>query len=203
MQKPRKFEGDLIVVATHNKGKLRELRSYLEPLGITLKSADDFNLPEPAETETTYVGNAALKARAAAEACGQICLADDSGLAVDALDGDPGIYSARWAEDAEGNRDFLRAMALIHQKLGTTKNRKAKFVCSIALCWPDGHVETVEGYAHGQVIWPPRGPDGFGYDPMFLPDGHDQTFGEMDAQQKGQISHRRNAIEKILDKCFR
>ncbi len=203
MQKPRKFEGKTLVVATHNKGKMRELREYLAPLGIELKSADDYNLPEPEETETTYIGNAVLKAKAAAEACGQICLADDSGLSVDALNGDPGIYSARWAQDADGNRDFLKAMALIHQKLAGQDNRKAKFVCAIALCWPDGHVETVEGYAHGQVIWPPRGPEGFGYDPMFLPDGQQKTFGEMNGDEKGAISHRRNAIEKILDKCFR
>lgn len=203
MQKPRKFEGDTLVVATHNKGKLRELQAYLAPLGVALKSADDFDLPEPEETEKTYIGNAALKARAAMEACGHICLADDSGLSVEALDGEPGIYSARWAEDENGNRNFLDAMAKVHLKLANTDNRRAKFVCAIAVCWPDGHIETVEGYAHGELVWPPRGPEGFGYDPMFLPKGHDKTFGEMDADEKGDISHRRNAIEKMIEKCFR
>ena len=176
MTAPRKFEGERLVVATHNKNKLVELEKYLAPLGIKLVSAGDLNLPEPEETEITFTGNAALKARNAAETSGEVCLADDSGLAVNALDGAPGIYSARWSEDEDGNREWMRGMTRIQEGLSDNSDRSAKFVCAIAMCWPDGHVETVEGYAHGDIVWPPRGENGFGYDPVFLPKGQDLSL---------------------------
>lgn len=203
---PRRFESDTLVVATHNEGKLRELRPLLEPLGIKLYSAKDMELPEPEETEGTFAGNALLKARAATRGSGHVALADDSGLAVQALCGAPGVHSARWAidrDDPTAERDFQRAMERVNRELGHNENRKARFICTIALCWPDGHEEYVEGMIDGTLVWPPRGDKGFGYDPMFLPDGYDQTFGEMDPAEKEKISHRRIAIEKILDKCFR
>ena len=202
MTAPRKFDGNRLVVATHNKNKLVELEKYLAPLGIKLVSAGNLNLPEPEETETTFVGNAVLKARAAMEASGEVCLADDSGLAVSALDGAPGIYSARWSEDENGERVWMRGMTRIQEGLGDNPDRSAKFVCAIAMCWPDGHVETVEGYAYGDIVWPPRGENGFGYDPVFLPKGQDKTFGEISADEKRKLSHRSQAIEMIMDKSF-
>lgn len=202
----RRFTEDTLVVATHNEGKLKELRPLLEPLGIKIFSAKDMELPEPEETEGTFVGNAVLKARAAVRGSGHVALADDSGLSVDALCGAPGVHSARWAinrDQPEAPRDFNMAMERVHREMGNNKNRKAQFICAIALSWPDGHDEYVEGIIDGTIVWPPRGEKGFGYDPIFMPDGHDRTFGEMDAAEKEDISHRRIAIEKILDKCFR
>jgi XTP/dITP diphosphohydrolase len=203
---PRRFTEDTLVVATHNEGKLSELRPLLEPLGIKILSAKDMDLPEPDETEGTFVGNAVLKSRAAARCSGYTALADDSGLSVETLCGAPGVHSARWAinrDHPDAPRDFDIAMERVHREMGNSENRKAQFVCSIALSWPDGHDEYVEGTIDGTIVWPPRGDKGFGYDPIFMPDGHDRTFAEMEAAEKEQISHRRNAIEKILEKCFR
>ena len=203
MNKPRKFEGDKLVVATHNPNKLKELENYLAPLGIALVSAADMKVEEPEETEDSFIGNAVLKASHAAKATDMVCLADDSGLSVEALDGAPGIYSARWAEDEDGNRDWQYAMATIENKLEGKSNRRARFVCAIALCWPDGHTETVEGYVDGTVVWPPRGSGSFGYDPIFEPNNKLVTFGEMLPEEKKAISHRSDAIHQIMEKCFR
>ena len=193
-----------IVVASHNPGKAREIVELLGPFGFEVKSATELGLPEPEETGTTFAANAELKARAAAAASGLPSLADDSGLAVDALGGDPGIFSARWAGPA---KDFAGAMQRVEDKLqalGATapEQRRAHFVCALSLGHPDGTVETFEGRVHGTLVWPPRGTRGFGYDPMFLPDGHTQTFGEMSAEQKhgwtprgGEpLSHRARAF---------
>lgn len=198
----RLFTEDTILIATHNKGKLRELKKYFEPMGITLLSADDVNLPEPEETEDSYIGNALLKARAAAVETGHVCLADDSGLSVDALNGAPGIYSARWAVQEDGSRDFYKAMDRLEKEMRSHENRSAKFVCAIALVWPDGHEESVEGYVHGHIEFPPRGDQGFGYDPIFVPNDEIRTFGEMHYEEKEPISHRSDAIDKIIKQCF-
>ena len=200
---PRLFTEDTLLIATHNKGKLSELRRYFEPMGITLLSADDVNLPEPEETEETFKGNALLKARAGAFETGHVCLADDSGLAVDALHGAPGIYSARWAVQDDGSRDFDKAMERIRLELGESENRAAKFVCAVALVWPDGHEEVVEGEVTGHLEFPPRGERGFGYDPIFVPEEETRTFGEMLPEEKEPISHRTAAIDIIIDQCFR
>lgn len=199
----RQFNEDRLVIATHNQGKMRELKEYFGHMAVSVMSAADMNLPEPEETEDSFIGNALLKARAAAQESGLVCLADDSGLAVDGLDGAPGIYSARWAEQPDGTRDFYKGMDRIKRELGETSNLRAKFVCAIAVVWPDGHEEVVEGYAHGHLVFPPRGDQGFGYDPIFIPEGHDRTFGEMPYEEKEKLSHRHDAMAKILNKCFR
>jgi len=184
------------VLASHNAGKIKEMEQILAPFGIALKSARDLDLPEPEETETTFRGNAALKARAACEATGLPCLADDSGLSVDALGGDPGIYSARWAGEP---RDFMRAMQRVEGALNETgaSDRTARFVCTIALARPGEAVSFFEGEVVGDIVWPPRGPGGFGYDPVFQPRGHDRTFGEMSADEKRQLSHRARALDAM------
>ena len=187
--------GDLIA-ATHNKGKVKELKDLFEPLGFNVTSAIDLDLPEPEETEKTFVGNAILKANAAALATGKPALADDSGLAVTALDGAPGIYSARWAGEP---RDFGFAMTRVKEELeskGVT-DYSAKFVCVLAICWPDGHSEAFEGEVHGHLEFPPRGDKGFGYDPIFVADGETITFGEMDPARKHAMSHRADAFNKL------
>ena len=203
---PRHFAGAKIVVASHNEGKVREIRDLLVPLGIETLSAAECGLPEPEETGATFAANAALKARAAAATTGLPALSDDSGLCVEALDGAPGIHSARWAETPAG-RDFAAAMRRVETELvaangGPEGNRRAGFVCVLALAWPDGHVESFEGRIAGTVVWPPRGTRGFGYDPIFLPDGHRITFGEMDPAAKHAISHRADAFEQLLAACF-
>ncbi len=187
-----------LVAATHNSGKVTELKDLFEPLGFEVVSAIDLDLPEPEETEETFAGNAILKARAAAEATGAPALSDDSGLAVTALDGAPGIYSARWAGEP---RDFGAAMKKVEKALQDTRtaDRSAKFVCALAVVWPDGHAEVFEGEVHGQLVWPPRGEKGFGYDPVFVADGQDITFGEMDPARKHAMSHRANAVKKLRD----
>lgn len=186
-----------IVVASHNAGKVREINELLAPLGVEAVSAGALGLPEPEETETTFVGNAALKARAAADASGLPALADDSGLEVFALDGAPGVYSARWAGP---KRDFKAAMARVWRELGerSAGDFSARFVCVLALAQPDGAVQCFEGEARGRIVWPARGEHGFGYDPIFVPDGHARTFGEMTAEEKLPLTHRARAFEKLL-----
>jgi XTP/dITP diphosphohydrolase len=185
-----------LVVASHNAGKVREISALLEPLGLEPVSAADLGLPEPEETETTFVGNAALKARAAASASGLPALADDSGLEVFALGGDPGVYSARWAGP---NKDFAAAMARVWDLLAARgKDRGARFVCALALALPGGGVEVFEGEARGRIVWPPRGDKGFGYDPIFEPEGCSRTFGEMSHDEKLPLTHRARAFEKLV-----
>ena len=201
-----------VVIATHNPGKLGEMRELLAPFGIAAQSAGELGLPEPEETGTTFAANARIKAEAAAQATGKPAFADDSGLVVDALGGDPGIYSARWAGP---DKDFAGAMDRIHTRLtergATTPDaRRCHFVAALCLAWPDGHVEDFEGRVDGFVAWPPRGGKGFGYDPLFQPDGFDITFGEMSAEEKHGLppkgkglSHRARAFVKLADACLK
>lgn len=210
----RKLGPGQLVIASHNKGKIREIAELLGPYGIEAVSAADLDLPEPEETGNSFVDNAELKARFAADLSGLPALADDSGLCVDAIEGRPGIFSARWAEapasvpadgeagDADGTRDFGRAMGRVEDELtaaGPEASRAAHFVCALALCWPDdGQCELFEGRVHGTLVWPPRGDHGFGYDPMFQPVGREHTFGEMDQAEKHKISHRADAFRKLV-----
>lgn len=232
------FINNTLLLATHNQGKVREISELLKPLNLKIISAAEKNLPEPDETETTFVGNARLKAVAAAQASGMTALADDSGFCVDALDGAPGVYSARWARadyplslqgegwgegdknalsspltrpsatlspQGRGDKDFKLAMQRVHDAL-LAKNisfqtrPRASFVCVLALAQPDGTCETFEGKIDGHIIWPPRGEKGFGYDPIFVPDGYDQTFAEIVPAVKNAISHRARAFEKLMQK---
>jgi XTP/dITP diphosphohydrolase len=190
--------GERLVVASHNQGKVVEIEELLEPFGVATVGAAALGLPEPEETGTTFEANAVLKARAASERSGLVALADDSGLVVPALGGAPGIYSARWAGP---DKDFLRAMARVKHELGD-RDRSAHFVAVLALAWPDGEIACFRGEARGHLVWPPRGDRGFGYDPMFVPDGHAMTFGEIDPAQKHRISHRARAFEKLVAACF-
>ncbi|HVJ53604.1 MAG TPA: RdgB/HAM1 family non-canonical purine NTP pyrophosphatase [Aliidongia sp.] len=197
----RRFADGELVLATHNKGKLREIVELLKPFGAEVSSAGERGLPEPEETGFTFIANAELKALAAARASGLPALADDSGLAVAALGGAPGIYSARWAGP---NKDFAAAMALVEEKLDAldTDDRRAAFVSALTLAWPDGHVESFEGRIEGVLTFPPRGDKGFGYDPIFVPDGYQLTFGELDAEVKHRISHRARAFAQLVEACF-
>ena len=197
----RKLAPGRLVIASHNPGKVREIAALLDGHGLDVVSAGELDLPEPEETGTTFVMNAELKARAAADLSGLPALADDSGLCVDALGGDPGIFSARWA--GEG-KDFAEAMRRVEARLAETPEapRDAHFVCALALAWPDGHVEWFEGRCEGSLIWPPRGDRGFGYDPMFLPEGRSETFGEMDQDEKHRISHRADAFAQLVAAVF-
>ncbi|MFN7163288.1 MAG: RdgB/HAM1 family non-canonical purine NTP pyrophosphatase [Hyphomonas sp.] len=192
---PRLAPGPLLA-ATHNAGKVDELKALFEPHGFQVVSALDLGLDEPEETETTFAGNALLKARAAMQASGLPALSDDSGLAVAALGGDPGIYSARWAGEP---RDFYRAMQRVEDALQASgsADRSAKFVCALAVAWPDGQEAVFEGEVHGTLVWPPRGDQGFGYDPVFVATGETLTFGEMDPGLKHAMSHRANAVKKL------
>jgi XTP/dITP diphosphohydrolase len=206
----RRIEGRL-VIATHNPGKLTEMRDLLAPYGIDVVSAGELALPEPDETGTTFEANARIKAEAAAQATKLPAFADDSGLAVDALGGQPGIYSARWAGPT---KDFNGAMARVErllQERGATEpaKRGAHFVSALCVAWPDGHLEEVEARVDGTLVWPPRGTAGFGYDPVFLPNGHDRTFGEMTAEEKHGLpphglglSHRARAFVKLAERCL-
>ncbi|MDB5709998.1 MAG: rdgB [Sphingomonas bacterium] len=193
----RKLAPGKLVIASHNAGKVREIKALLGPYGIEPVSAADLDLPEPEETGTTFVANAELKALQAADLSGLPALADDSGLCVDALRGDPGIFSARWAGEA---KDFGVAMQLVEDRLGAIDEapRDAHFVCALALAWPDGHVEWFEGRVEGTLVWPPRGENGFGYDPMFLPDGQSLTFGEMAPEAKTPLTHRADAFRQLV-----
>lgn len=194
--------GEKLVIATHNEGKLREIRALIEPLGLKCVGAEELGLPEPEEIGNSFVDNADLKARQAADLSGLPALADDSGLAVDALHGRPGIFSARWAEDENGSRDWLRAMEKVWAEIeaaGPDSSHDAHFACALSVAWPnDGQTESFEGRVDGTLVWPPRGQKGFGYDPMFVPVGHDQTFGEMDPEAKHRISHRADAFAKLV-----
>jgi len=196
---PRAFAGDRLVLATHNPGKLREIAALIAPFGVIASSADALGVAEPEETGATFEANAALKAHAAAEATGLPALADDSGLVVPVLGGDPGIYSARWAGP---EKDFSLAMRRVEEALAGKSDRRAFFVAVLALAWPDGHLEGFRGEAHGTLVWPPRGERGFGYDPMFLPDGGMLTYGEMDPDEKHRISHRAAAFRQLVAACF-
>ncbi len=194
--------GEKLVIATHNPGKLREIAALLEPFGLDCVGAEELGLPEPEEIGNTFIDNADLKAREAADLSGLPALADDSGLSVDALHGLPGIFSARWAEDEDGNRDFMRAMERVSREVeaaGPDASRDAHFTCALSLAWPnDGQIESFEGRVDGKLIWPPRGDRGFGYDPIFVPAGHELTFGEMDPAEKHRISHRARAFAKLV-----
>lgn len=197
--------GTKIVVASHNEGKVREIRDLLRPFGLETVSAAELNLPEPEETETSFSGNAKLKALAAAKAAGLPALSDDSGLAVDSLGGDPGIYAARWAElpriekETYGQRrDFDMAMWHVNDRLGDNPNRRARFICALCLAWPSGETSVYEGKVEGEMIWPPRGGKGFGYDPMFQQLGSSKTFAEIDPAAKHAVSHRADAFAKFL-----
>ena len=193
--------GPKLVIATHNAGKLREIRALMEPFGITCVGAAELDLPEPEETGVTFVDNAELKAREAADLSGLPALADDSGLSVDALHGQPGIYSARWAEDESGNRDFARAMERVWNEVeaaGPEAGHDAHFVCALSLAWPDGSIESFEGKVHGTLVWPPRGGNGFGYDAMFVAAGMDRTCGEIEPEAKHAISHRAEAFNLLV-----
>ena len=194
----RQFTGDTLVIASHNKGKVREIAELLGAYVAHFPSAGDLNLAEPDETETTFIGNAELKARAAASASGLPALADDSGLVVPALGGAPGIYSARWAGPA---KDFDVAMKRVESELGDG-DPSAYFVCALSLAWPDGHVESVEGRIHGRLTFPGRGEKGFGYDPIFIPNGDDRTFAEIEPNEKHSISHRADAFGQLVARCF-
>ena len=196
---PRRLNAPRLVVASHNPGKVVEISALLEPFGIAAISARDLDLPEPEETGDSFVANAELKARAAAEAAGEPTLADDSGLVVPALGGAPGIYSARWSGP---DKDFSIAMTRVEHELGETDLTDAHFVCALALCWPDGHCETFEGTVHGHLSFPPRGDKGFGYDPIFVPAGHAITFGEMNPAEKDRISHRADAFRQLVAACL-
>jgi XTP/dITP diphosphohydrolase len=199
----RAFAEPKLIVASHNKGKLVEIADLLSRFAVETVGADALGLPEPEETGDTFIANAELKALAAATKAGLPALSDDSGLAVDALDGAPGIYSARWAETANG-RDFDFAMHKIEMALHQKGDvpRTARFICALTLAWPDGHVESFEGKVEGTLVWPMRGKNGFGYDPIFLPLGGDMTFGEMEPAAKHAMSHRADAFTQLVDACF-
>ena len=197
----RQFNENELVIATHNVGKMREIEMLFADFDFTILSATGLGLAEPDETENSFVGNAILKARAASLASGMAALADDSGLSVVALDGAPGVYSARWAGP---NRDFNIAMAAVREALlkSQSNDMRAKFICALALVWPDGHEVSVEGKIQGILTFPARGTLGFGYDPIFQPYGHKITFGEMDPNAKHAISHRADAFGKLISRCF-
>ncbi|PRX01947.1 UNVERIFIED_ORG: XTP/dITP diphosphohydrolase [Martelella mediterranea] len=208
----RKLDTKTIVVASHNPGKIAEIAELIGPLGVSAKSAAELSFDVPEETGTTFVENATIKALASAEKSGLPSLADDSGIVVDALDGAPGVYTADWAETADGSRDFAMAMQKVEKALAekgatTPDARTARFVCVLCLAWPDGHTETFRGEVEGNLVWPPRGDKGHGYDPVFQPAGHTKTFGEMDADEKavggpadgGALSHRARAFRLFTE----
>ncbi len=200
----RKLTGQKIIIATHNKGKLEEFRQLFAAHGMDVVSAGELGLPEPVETENTFKGNARIKAMSAMQATGLITLSDDSGLCVDALNGDPGVYTADWAGP---QRDWMMAMRLVEEKLqaagaDTTAKRSASFNCTLCVLWPDGEERFFVGRAPGHLTWPPRGQWGHGYDPVFVPDGENMTFGEMSHEKKNAISHRAWALKKMFGVLF-
>jgi len=200
----RKLTPGKLVIASHNEGKVREIRALLAPYGIQPVSAASLGIPEPEETGTSFAANAELKARFSADLSGLVALADDSGLCVDALGGDPGVYTANWAETPNG-RDWQLAMRKVEEALqaqGPEAGRDAHFMCVLSLCWPDGHVESFEGRVDGTLAWPPRGTVGFGYDPVFVPLGDTRTFAELDPDEKHRISHRAAAFAKLVEAVF-
>ena len=200
----RKFSDDILLIATHNAGKLEEMRELLAPFGVSVVGAAEKNLAEPEETEDNFIGNARIKAHAAVKATGLPALSDDSGIEVEALNNEPGVYTADWAETPNG-RDFVMAMTKTHDKLKAVNAphpRRARFCSTLVLAWPDGHDEVFEGKANGSLVWPMRGQIGHGYDPMFMPDGYDITFGEMAFEKKNEISHRADAFAKLVKGCF-
>ena len=194
----RQFNQKKLVVATHNAGKLKEISELVEPFGIEIIPPDELGIPEPIENGTTFIENAKIKAWSAVISSGKTSLSDDSGLVVPALEGAPGIYSARWAGP---EKNFTAAMTRLNKELGD-KDRRAFFVSALVLLWPDGHMEAFEGTVHGMLIWPPRGNLGFGYDPMFLPDGQKKTFGEFTPSEKHRYSHRSDAFNQLAAACF-
>ena len=211
----RKLETKTIVVASHNAGKIKEIQDLIGPFGFTARSAADLNFIEPDETGTTFEENATIKAIASANASGMPALSDDSGLVVDALGGDPGVYTANWAETADGTRDFAMAMEKVEKALqdaGATKpeQRSARFISVLCLAWPDGHIALFRGEVEGTVVWPPRGTQGFGYGPVFQPEGYDITFGEMSGEEKHgwnigkpkALSHRARAFKLFVETCL-
>ena len=212
----RKLDTKKIVVASHNAGKIREIEDLIGPFGFSAQSAAELNFEEPDETGTTFEENATIKALASARASGLPALSDDSGLVVDALDGAPGVYTANWAETANGTRDFAMAMQKVETALGRKgavepKDRTARFVSVLCLAWPDGHAELFRGEVEGHVVWPPRGTQGFGYDPVFQPEGYATTFGEMSAEEKhgwkpgdaAALSHRARAFKLFVESCLK
>ena len=198
---PRKLETEKLVIASHNQGKVIEIADLMKPHRIEVVSAASLGLGEPDETEPSFIGNAAIKARAAAHDSGLPALADDSGLAVAALNGAPGVYSARWAGEP---RDFNAAMEKVRQALEEqdAEDFSAKFVCALCLAWPDGHEEFFEGAVHGTLAFPPRGDYGFGYDPIFVPNGDTRTFGEIEPEEKQKVSHRARAFKRLMENCL-
>lgn len=198
----RLARGERVVIATHNAGKLREVAALLAPHGIETVSAGALGLPEPEETEESFLGNARIKAVAAARAAGLTALADDSGFSVASLAGAPGVRTADWAMQPDGTRDYADAMRKVMEVAQEFEDRTAWFSCALVLAWPDGHIECFEGRALGHWVWPPRGTRGFGYDPMFVPDGRDETFGEMDPAEKHRISHRARAFALLSAACL-
>ena len=212
----RKLDTKTIVVASHNAGKIREIEDLIGPFGFSAKSAAELKFEEPDETGTTFEENATIKALASAKASGLPALSDDSGLVIDALDGAPGVYTANWAEKEDGTRDFAMAMEKVEKALsekGVTdaKDRTARFVSVLCLAWPDGHTELFRGEVEGHVVWPPRGDKGFGYDPVFQPEGYETTFGEMSAEEKHgwkpgdatALSHRARAFKIFVETCLK
>ena len=200
----RRFEGDRILIATHNAGKLEEMEQLFAPFGVQVVGAAQMGLPEPEETETTFVGNARIKAHAAVQATGLPALADDSGIQVDGLDGAPGVYTADWAETPNG-RDFIMAMERTRRELierNAPQPWTARFCSTLVLAWPDGHDEVFAGTAEGTLVWPMRGKQGHGYDPMFQPIGETRTFAEMSFDEKNAISHRADSFKKLIAGCF-
>ena len=211
----RKLETRTIVVASHNAGKIAEIADLIGPFGFSAKSAAELKFEEPDETGTTFEENAAIKALASARASGLPALSDDSGLVVDALDGAPGVYTANWAEREDGSRDFVMAMEKVEKALAdrgatTPEQRSGRFVSVLCLAWPDGHTEMFRGEVEGTIVWPPRGTKGFGYDPVFQPEGYDTTFGEMTAEEKHgwkpgdpqALSHRARAFKLFVETCL-
>ena len=195
----RQFDGNTLLVASHNEGKVKEIKDLLKSLRIQVVSARNLGLAEPEETGATFRENAELKAGLASQVANLPALADDSGLAIEALGGEPGIFSARWGGES---RDFNLAMEKVEKRLAGNKNRSAAFVCALSLSWPDGHFETFEGRVNGSICWPPRGERGFGYDPIFIASGMDLTFGEINPALKHSISHRADAFRQLSEACF-